>query len=141
MDVVPYKAEHLIAIALQERQQYLGPFIDEALAETLEVDGWSWTGIQDGEVLACSGVQMIWKDRGLAWAYLSEHAGAHFLNIHRAVKNFLDTCGVRRVEMTVDCRFHQAHRWAGMLGFQMEAGRLKAYTPNGDDVSLYARVR
>ena len=42
--------------------------------------------------------------------------------------------------MTVDCEFEQGHRWAKMLGFTMEAERMRAYRPDGGDVALYARV-
>lgn len=141
MDIVPYKAEHLMMIALQEKQQYLGPFINDELAVSLEMDDWSWTGMIDGEVIGCSGVMPIWQGRGMAWAYLSDNAGQHFIKVHKAVGKFLDNCYLKRIEMTVDCRFDQAHRWARMLGFKMEAGRMEAYTPSGMDCSLYSRVR
>lgn len=137
MDVVPFKAEHLLMISLQESQQYLGPYINEDLAKSLELEDWSWTGLEDGVPLACSGVQPIWQGRGMAWAYISDRASKHqFLKVHRAVQEFLDNCFLKRIEMTVDCRFEAAHRWARMLGFKMEAGRLEAFTPS---VSLLIR--
>ncbi len=140
MEVIPYQAEHLMMISLQEGQQYLGPYINEDLAKSLVLEDWSWTGVIDDEVVACAGVQPIWQGRGLAWSYLARNAGDHFIAIHRASKKFLDGCYMKRIEMTVDCRFEPAHRWAQMLGFKMEAGRMEAYTPNGMDQSLYARV-
>lgn len=142
MDVVPYQAEHLMMISLQGNQQHIGPFIDENLAKSLEIDDWSWTGLIDGEVIGCSGVLPIWQGRGMAWAYLSDKvSGKNFMTVHRAVKKFLDGCHLKRIEMSVDCRFDAAHRWAKALGFKMEAGRMEAYTPSGMDCSLYARVR
>lgn len=142
MDVIEYKAEHLLDLSLQESQLCLGPHINPGLAKSLEIDRWSWTGIEDGVVLGCAGVLPIWQGRGMAWAYISDGVSKNrFLKVHRAVSNFLDGCHLHRIEMTVDWGFDPAHRWARMLGFVMEAGCLRAYTPNGNDVSLYARIR
>jgi len=56
------------------------------------------------------------------------------------VKRFLDGCYLHRIEMTVDCDFPQGHRWAKMLGFTMEAERMRGYRPDGGDCALYARL-
>ena len=141
MEVVPYKAEHLERIALQEDQSFLAGFINNDLAKSLELDGWSFSGVDGNKVLICSGVSPMWEGRGLAWSYIDQSAGGSFLTIHRAVKDFLDRCPLRRIEMHVDCKFSQAHRWAGMLGFNMEAGVMSSFLPDGRDCSLYARVR
>ena len=78
----------------------------------------------------------------MAWAYISNAAAKErFLSVHRAVSRFLDMCYLQRIEMTVDCEFEEGHRWARMLGFNMEAERMVAYRPDGGDCSLYARVR
>ena len=42
--------------------------------------------------------------------------------------------------VTVDVDFPEAHRWAKMLGFKMEAERMEAYAPDGRACSLYARI-
>lgn len=141
MEIVPYQAEHLMTIALQESQQYLGNYINEDLAKSLEMEDWSWTALDGDEVIGCAGVQPIWQGRGCAWSYISNCGPKQFMTIHKHVKKFLDQCYLKRIEMTVDCRFEQGHRWAKALGFHMEAGRMEAYMPSGMDVSLYARIR
>jgi ABC-type branched-subunit amino acid transport system substrate-binding protein len=73
--------------------------------------------------------------------YLSPNAGPHMVRITKAVRRFLQACPYRRVEMTVDLDFEAGHRWANMLGFRLEAGRMLAYRPDGGTCSLYARVR
>lgn len=139
IDVVPFKAEHIAAIRLQEAQAYLSDWVTYAQAEALE-EQTSYTAMLDGVPVAAAGVIPQWQGRSLAWAFIGDVGPRKFLGIHRAVKHFLDGCYVKRLEMTVDCDFPAAHRWAKMLGFKMEAPRMEAYNPNGGDCSLYARV-
>lgn len=141
MDIVPYRPEHLQAIELQDSQLYLENFITDDLANALVDDKWSWTGIIDGKVICCAGVQTIWDGRGVAWAYIAGGIEHDFIKIHRAVKSGLDQCDLNRIEITVDCGFKEGHRWANMLGFKLEAGRMRGFTPSGQDHSLYARLK
>lgn len=140
MQVVDFKAEHLEQIALQEAQQYLLSHVEPDMGAHLEGHQ-SFTGIADGKVVACAGVLPYWEDRGLAWAYLSEDAGAHFVAIHKAVKRYLDVAPFKRIEAAVDVNFEAGHRWIKQLGFELEAPVMKAFRPDGGDASLYARVR
>lgn len=138
-----YKPEHLKGLALQDSQSYLSAWVTPEMANALvEFEGWAFTGMDsNGEILGVAGVIMQWQNRGMAWAYLSDKAtGSKFLFVHRAVKRFLSTCYVNRIEMTVDCEFQAAHRWAKMLGFTLEAPMMKSYRPDGGDCALYARV-
>jgi len=139
MLVVPFKAGHLETIKLQERQMYLSGWVSSEQALRLE-DTPAYT-LMDGDTpLLTAGILPQWEDRAIAWAYLSEMGPRKFVGAHRAVKNFLDACYTKRVEMTVDVNFPEAHRWAKMLGFKMEAERMVAYSPDGRDCSLYARI-
>lgn len=142
MNVVPFKAHHLKTLSLQEEQQYLAQYMTDEQMIAIEQGGWGWSGVYpDGLVVGCAGVLPMWQGRGIAWAYLSDAAqGLEFIKVHKAVKKFLDSCYLQRIEMTVDCDFKQGHRWARLLGFEMEAERMKAYRPDGGDCALYARV-
>ena len=139
IDVVPFKAAHLAAIELQSAQAYLSEWVTQAQGRELEAHP-SYTALHENKPIAAAGVIPIWQGRGLAWAFVSDAGPNLFLPVHRAVKRFLDGCYVKRIEMTVDCDFEQAHRWAKMLGFEMEAERMKHYAPDGHDCALYARV-
>jgi ribosomal protein S18 acetylase RimI-like enzyme len=142
MNVISYTAEHLHQVDLQGAQAYLSDWVTPDMAAALENETWSFTAMQDNGVpLGCAGVLNMWQGRGIAWAYLSKYAAEEkFLQVHRAVLRFLDAFYLQRIEMTVDCEFEQGHRWAKMLGFTMEAERMRAYRPDGGDVALYARV-
>lgn len=140
MDVVPFKAQHLEEIALQEAQQYLLGYIEPGLGDSLEGQD-SFTGLADGAVVACAGVVPYWNNRGLAWAYLSNIAGDHMTSVTRAVKRYLDVAPYDRIEAAVDVDFEAGHRWIQLLGFKLEAPYMSKFRPDGGAASLYARVR
>jgi hypothetical protein len=141
VNIIEYKPAHLQSIDLQEGQAYLSSWVTPDLAEALGRSGWAYTGMDGDTPVGCAGVINVWQGRGICWAYLSASLSSHrFLEVHRAVSRFLETCYVQRLEMTVDCDFEQGHRWAEMLGFEMEAERMQAYRPDGGDCALYARV-
>ena len=140
MLIIPYKAEHLSGLMLQAAQQYMQAYISEADTKALE-QGYAYTGLDEGNVLICAGVMPIWQGRGLAWAYVAEHARAHMIALTRSVKQVLDTLPFDRIEAAVDVDFGQGHRWARLLGFELEVARMRKFRPDGGDAALYARVK
>lgn len=139
MLVVPFQADHLNRLPFQESQMYLSEWVTRKSGLVLE-DAPSYTALVGGQPIAAAGIISQWQGRAIAWAFLSSMGANYFVGVHRAVKSFLDGCYVHRIEMSVDCDFPEAHRWAKMLGFEMEAERMKAYSPDGRDCALYARV-
>lgn len=140
MNIVPFQAEHIERMRIQDAQAYSLAWVDDEQARSLEGIP-SFTALDGDVVLGSAGVLPIWENRALAWAYLSSDIGPYFVAIHRAVKRFLDACPYRRVEAAVDIDFAAGHRWMRMLGFRREAERMVAYRPDGGDMALYARVR
>jgi hypothetical protein len=63
------------------------------------------------------------------------------VRVTKMAKRFLDVCPIRRIEAAVVVDHGPGHRWAQLLGFELEAPLLRAYTPQGEDCSLYSRVR
>lgn len=139
MNVVPFKAEHLTQLAFQDAQAYLSDWVSPEQGVALEAHP-GYSAMVADTPIASAGVITQWQGRGMAWAFLADMGPRQFVGVHRAVKKFLDGCYLQRIEMTVDCDFPEAHRWAEMLGFEMEAPRMRAYSPDGRDCSLYARV-
>lgn len=140
MIVVPFQPDHLDRLALQPAQAYLRATVRREHAEFAATHP-SFTGLDGDEIVGCAGILPAWEGRALAWSWIGAAAGRHMVAITRAVRRFLDAQPYRRVEMTVDVNFDEGHRWAEMLGFRLEALRMKAYRPDGGDCSLYARVR
>jgi hypothetical protein len=138
---VPFKFEDFERMKLQPAQAYLSGYITEKRGAALEkLSSHGIAPAIDAQPIAFAGIIGQWEGRAVAWAFLSQMATREFMGVHRCVKTFLNNCGVRRVEMTVDCDFEPAHRWARALGFVMEAERMSGYAPDGHDCALYARV-
>ena len=140
MIVVPFERWHLERMVIQQRQQGLEHLLTNDVYSVL-VGCHSYSALEGEEVLACAGVREVAPGRAAAWAYISQDVGRRMRGVTRAVKGFLDLSQFRRIEMDVDCEFPQAHRWARMLGFEMECERRRSFTPDGRDCALYAMVR
>lgn len=140
MRFAPLRVEHLAALELQAGQAYMGGDISApGYAEQL-LQGQAFTAIAGGEVIGCAGCIEPWDNRGILWALVSANAGRHMTAIHRAAVGFLAQSKLRRIETFVDTEFAAGHRWVQMLGFERE-GRMRAFSPDGRDFDLYARVK
>jgi len=140
MVIVPFEPKHLEILILQPSQVEFSNLFDSQYGPALAQSGPCFTAMDGDEVIACSGVVKQWDNRGTAWALISGNAGRHFVRIHKAVQRFLDTTDFRRVEAWADAGFEQGHRWLHMLGFERE-GYMRAFSPQGADAVLYARIR
>jgi len=142
MKIVRMTAEHVLAVQLQPAQDFAAPLIDGDHAEALaSAAGVAWTALDGGGVpIACAGIIELHRQRGMAWALLSERALRQFKLIHRVVRDVVHAAPWRRIEMTVDVRHAAAAAWAERLGFERE-GMMRAYAPDGRDCFLYAKVK
>ena len=140
IQVVPYEAEHALALDLQMHQQSTARFITLEYAKSLEGE-FSYTVLLDGSPIAVGGVAKLWENRGFVWSMVDRRAGPHFMTITRVAKKALELAPYRRIEADTPCGFPQGHRWLRMLGFHVEAERMRAYMPDGADHTLYAKVK
>ena len=140
MSLVPFRAEHLALIQVQEAQASVSEFMTLAHARALESQ-MSFTYVAGGRVLAVGGFVEQWPQRAEMWSYIDSDCGKHFVGLHRAALGLLDACEYRRIEATVRADFDEGHRWLKMLGFQLEAPLMRAHLPTGEDSALYARVK
>jgi hypothetical protein len=140
MIVVPYEPRHLDEMTMQPSQRYARDFVTPEAAAA--VAGFpAYTALADDQVIGCGGVVPYWHGRAEAWSFISDKAGPHFVAITRAVRKFLDAQPQDRIETAVDIDFVEGHRWARMLGFRLETGRMEKYRPDGGTCSKYVRIR
>lgn len=140
MRVVDYKPEHLLMVTPQVSQWRMREAITPDHARSLAQ--FPAQSLVDGDyVLMCGGLVDYWNGRALAWSVLDALAATHMMAATRAALAFLEEYAPKRVEMAVDVEFGPGHRWAQMLGFELEAPRMRAYHADGSDASLYARIR
>jgi hypothetical protein len=140
VSLIPFRAEHLALVQVQEAQTNVSPFMTYEHARALETT-LAFTYMVGGAVLGVGGLVEMWPGRATMWAYLSQDAGRHFVGIHRAALALLEVADFRRVEADVGVDFAAGHRWLQMLGFKLEAARMRSFLPTGGDSSLYARVK
>lgn len=140
MIVIPFRAEHFWAIDIQPSQAYVRQYVTEDGIKQLEAQN-SFTCVENDKLLACFGWIPIYSTRGSIWALISATSGPHFVGMTRIAKRLIDGLAFRRLEMEVDCEFEQGHRWARMLGFELEAKRLRGFRMDGGDSAVYARIR
>lgn len=106
-------------------------------------NGPAFTGIYDGMILGCSGMEIPWPGFGLAWGtYTEDLFKNHKIWAHRITRRVLRDCvriyHLRRVEMVVLSESERNVRWAESLGFKREEGGMaQHYTANGDNVYRY----
>lgn len=141
MRVIPFEPHHLALLSAQPAQAFLAAeMVKPEYGAALLSAGPARTAFHGTEVIACAGLIHQWPNRSIAWAILSRLAGRHMLGLTREIGGFLRHHPIRRVETGVSCDFPAAERWAEMLGFERE-GMMRAYTPEGADCYLYARIR
>jgi hypothetical protein len=139
--VVKMKPHHLQELRLQPMQEGLSATItDDAYAQSLAETDYAFAVLAGGKVIACAGCLEMWENRAYAWSMISKDAGPHFFGFLRVVDGFLKQAPWRRIEAAVQSDFAQAHRMIRLLGFEFE-GRMRAFSVDGVDNDLYARVR
>jgi RimJ/RimL family protein N-acetyltransferase len=141
MIVRPWTLGDTDRIKLQPAQEYMkGWGMLSADLTDLSNAGLAWTGEHDGVIIGIAGLAPQWENRALAWTLISDSAGPHFRNIHKAVLRMLEVSDFRRIEANVDVGFEAGERWMKLLGFKYE-GYLTAFRPDGADMLMYARIK
>ena len=140
MKIIPFKADHALALDLQEAQ--IGEaalFTAENLA-SLEVRN-SYSVEHEGKLLCCFGWVVPHKGRALLWCVFDKNAGRHMVVLHRIAKEVIRMIPHRRVEAEVAANFPSGIRWMEMLGLKCETPTpLKAYRVDGGDAYIFAKV-
>lgn len=139
MKVVPFQAEHFWRMDVQPAQKHVRSRVTPEEIAALEKQD-AFTALVGDNPVMCFGWVPVYEHRALLWALIAADAGPHFVGLTRIAKGVVKDLAFRRLEMEVDWEFEQAHRWAKMLGFTMEAERLRGYRMDGGDTSIYARV-
>lgn len=142
VEVVKLKAEHFEQLLAQEWNKAMRPYFTPEAIQRLEQNAYSYSIITaSGRVVFCGGATVYWPNRCEVWAVFDPKCKREFMAIHSAVKKFLKNLNFRRIEASVVAGFESGERWIKSLGFTLEAPRMRAYTPMGEDCALYALVK
>lgn len=138
---VPYRGAHMLDLEVQEAQAWMTPLLTDDALRGLE-GRHAYTAMDGGQPLACAGVFPVEEHRGFMWSFVGAGIGPwRFCAVVKMARQFLDALPFRRVEAAVACDFDRGHRLARVLGFRMEAERMRGFQADGTDAALYARVR
>lgn len=136
---VPFEPEHAARIALQPRQRAMAGYATPEHYRQLAAAP-SFTVLDGDEVVMCGGAFELWPGRRLCWALLAERIGHRMTACVRATRRFLDEVAAPRYELDVERDHAEGHRFARLLGFEVETPQLRAYYPDGSDGTMYVRV-
>ena len=136
--VVPFRRWHYEWLTDSNPTADGGSFIavDGVLGQ-LETQN-SWTGVVEGNPIACAGTIQQWRGRHTAWAYLGKNTAPYMVWITKQARIQLDKV-TGRIEFTVRADFPAGQKWAGMLGFEVETPCMKGYGPEGESHVGYVR--
>lgn len=138
---LPCSIEHVELIEPQsgtfmDKAYFIDPAFHHIIQNHFSIS--AWAGM---ECIAAAGVVSIYKDRGVAWAFLGAKAGPYMPRLTAKVRSVLNAQPMKRIEMLVDYDFEAGHRWAKVLGFKVEAERMRFSGYYGNDETMYVRIK
>lgn len=115
--IVPFRAEHVHAMTVQDAQ--IGQVLasDVPTMEEREASGRAFSCLKDGQVVACAGLSPIADDVAGGWALLALGARRHMVTLTRAMLAGIEAAPERTILIEVAVGFEAGARWAQMLGF------------------------
>jgi hypothetical protein len=138
--IIPFHPEHLFAFMNRDKWNQE----DYRLAVEREQRGPAYTAVVGETVLACAGVMVVWPGVGSAWMAWSEDAARYPIWLTKAVRRLVQETamifGLHRIECVVLADNERNQRWIARMGFTMEQGKARAYTPDKRDVIRYERM-
>jgi len=141
--IVPFEPKHWDMIEFRQfEKETIGKMLDEIRVK-LESNGPTYTGLVDGKVAGFAGVILLWPGVGEGWILGSDLFSKNKLwfvrNVKRYLEKIMNTHQLHRVQTTVMHGRTGLVRLVEFLGMQFE-GRLRNYSPNGEDYLMYGRV-
>ena len=138
---MPCKQAHLAYMKVAEgcthaSRAYLSPLYKSTIEGEFALSAWA-----NGRCIGAAGIITLLPHKALAWALLAANSRRFMPQITRKVKAALELHPCRRIEMTVLCDHEAGHTWAKLIGMTLEAERMRASSPFGQDEALYARVK
>jgi hypothetical protein len=134
------KAEHVMKMG-PLAEIHSGYELSPALAVELEAIGGKAAVDDNGDVLAIAGIMPRWENVGLAWAWLARGWRKHARRITAEMITGIETAPYHRIEVAVKAGFHRGERWAERLGFELETPLARKWSPDGQDFSIWVKVK
>ena len=97
MRLINYKAEHLDELLAGDMDNLARKSFGVAkdFAQSLDVPGMAFTAVENGHLIASSGVQPLWKGVGEGWFVASSKMPQKKLTIIRMIKDNFDNMSMK----------------------------------------------
>lgn len=141
MFIRPFKHGDVQRMVAQPSQVFLRETMSNLQGTQFLAQGDAFTAVEGTDIVGCAGVFFLHSNYGQAWALLADGFCDKFISVHRAAKRYFDEHPASRIEAYVDIEFEPGHRWVKLLGFEVEAARVRKYRVDGGDSTLYARIK
>ncbi len=147
-EIRSFKASDLVWIMAEGVKEFGLRFlphetIDE-LAQTREDNGKCITGLVDGVIVGCGGIDELWPGAGEVWTLLSYEVDKYPIRAYEVIRQglfeLIEHNDLKRTQCWCREGFAAAHTLLRHLGFTVE-GKARAYAPDGKDCYLYALIR
>ncbi len=148
MSIRPFKADDMLYViekgVLEFGLKMYGDDHLKQLAQAREDNGQCVTGVLDGEIVGCGGIDPLWKGVGEVWVMLTYDIGKCPREAYEAIRDGLNKLiednKLWRVQAWGRIGFDKGHTLFRHLGFKPE-GIAREYSPDGVDCILYAIVK
>lgn len=145
MMLLEFKTEHLECMDIREIERnsiFSDPNISGRLS-VLASEGFAYTLLEDGRIIACGGICPIMPGVATAWIIPSEWVPQYSKTFVKVVKaqidKMMEDMNLHRVETTcVDDELHS--KWMEHIGFECE-GVKKWYDSNKNNYKIFAKLR
>jgi hypothetical protein len=122
--IVPFEPEHGLRVTQREFEPEAVGFGRRELLDLCtgyRRQGVGWTGLADGEVVACGGIRFIGNGTGEGWAFTSPLVPRFMKTFHRTfrdkIADTIATQPLQRIFTQVREDWPTSQRWLARLGF------------------------
>jgi len=133
--VVPFESWHLKWVELNPiaaSSIIQSPYTFEEQAQALAQISEGYTGLREGKVVACAGVNLLWTGVFDLWMYLGIETFSEKRKALRIFSEFLDELAIRRkmhrLQAVVQSNYKEGRRMAKFFGFK-EEGEMPNFGP------------
>jgi len=97
----------------------------------------------DGTIIACGGVVVLWRGVGEAWGLTTKLVESYRILYYKTTKTMIESVAqsfnLHRVQATIPVGHEHAARFIMRMGFTRE-GLMKKFGPDGHDFIMFGRV-
>jgi RimJ/RimL family protein N-acetyltransferase len=140
----PFKPEDAIEILGYPKQPGLELTDQTRLwAEIKAVRGPAVTGIVDGKIIGCSGIEIMWTGVGEIWGLFVSDISDYTMEFVRESKHLVDEWqkeyNLVRIQAPMREDFKEGIRFIKWFGFKKEF-TMRKYHPDGTNAIMYSKV-